>query len=96
MSTTNQSSFATGLWSERNIPTHRVSAPVRFIICNSCFWCTSLLSGPGLSFYIEECPSCKSSTIESMPIEHNEKYLFERNEKSGIKLEFHTLAPDSR
>src|SRR5919202_1375229 len=96
MSTTKQSSFATRLLSEKSISTHRVEEHVRFTICNSCFWCASLLSSSNRYVSISECPSCNGTNIESMPIEHNEKYLFERNERSGIKLEFHTLASSGR
>jgi hypothetical protein len=44
--------------------TGRISREARFELCSDCFWCASSLDGK-LS---EICPSCKSSTINSIPI----------------------------
>ncbi|HEV8386571.1 MAG TPA: hypothetical protein VGQ03_03010 [Nitrososphaera sp.] len=63
---------------------------VRFIICNSCFWCTSLLYGYRISA-LSKCPRCSSSMIESISIEPDERYLFNHNEKSGVILEYRNL-----
>src|SRR5574341_1599158 len=63
---------------------------VRFIICNSCFWCTSLLYGYRFSV-VSKCPCCSGSMIESISIEPDERYLFNRNEKSGVILEYRNL-----
>ena len=41
-----------------------ISREAHFELCSYCFWCASSLDGK-LS---EICPSCKSSTIDSIPI----------------------------
>jgi hypothetical protein len=40
----------------------------RFLICNWCFWCSSLLSDN----YFDKCPTCKSENIEIIPIAQTE------------------------
>ena len=93
MSATNQINSATSSSPAiGSISKHRGSDPVQFVICNSCFWCTSLLFGARFSIRIDECPCCKSDMIESMPIESDEEYLFHENEKSGVTLEFRSMA----
>jgi len=69
----------------------RRSRNVEFIICNSCFWCSSLIRDNLRSTHFELCPCCKSSMIESMPIAPNDEYSFHMDEKSGVVLEFRYL-----
>jgi len=57
---------------------------VRFAICNSCFWCASMLYGRSLT----TCPCCAESKIESLPIAENESYLFDYDSRHGAVLEF--------
>lgn len=54
---------------------------IRFLLCQSCFWCASLIIMSGCSSnvltsstLIIKCPSCKNDKIESLPISHNEHY----------------------
>jgi hypothetical protein len=63
---------------------------VRFIICNSCFWCTSLLYGYRFSI-LSKCPCCSGNKIESISLEPDEGYLFNHNERSGVILEYRNL-----
>jgi hypothetical protein len=42
----------------------RVSKQVQFALCSYCFWCASSLHGR----LGKVCPSCKGSTIDSIPL----------------------------
>ncbi len=73
--------------SSRHIVSKNRAEPVKFLICNYCFWCTSLLnSAHPVSMGV--CPSCRSDMIESMSIEPDEDYSFQNDEVSGIILVF--------
>lgn len=56
----------------------------QFLICDSCFWCASIL---GNSMMVT-CPLCQSTTLESVPIMLGESYKFDYSAKSGVMLEF--------
>jgi hypothetical protein len=64
---------------------------VRFVICDSCFWCASLL---GNGVFFSRCPSCQSNnSLESIPVANREKYRSDYDyddddDKSRIVLEF--------
>jgi hypothetical protein len=60
-----------------------------FVLCGSCFWCASDLSGGSK---IKSCPSCsEDSKIESMPLAPKEKYTFDFDPQRGIVLDFAPL-----
>ena len=42
----------------------KISKQIQFALCSHCFWCASFL-GRRLG---QVCPSCKGSTINSMPL----------------------------
>ncbi|HEX6282375.1 MAG TPA: hypothetical protein VFZ67_09130 [Nitrososphaera sp.] len=42
----------------------RISKQVEFALCSYCFWCASSLDGR----LGKVCPSCKGSTIDSIPL----------------------------
>ena len=78
---------------------------IHFLICESCFWCASLLrSNNNNNNYItagtatnnnyniitKHCPSCSNNRVESIPISYNEVYKFDYNPKRGVTLEFST------
>jgi hypothetical protein len=42
----------------------KISKQVQFGLCSYCFWCASSLHGR----LGEICPSCKGSTIDSIPL----------------------------
>jgi len=46
-----------------------------FLICKSCFWCASLLSN--MHNFVNACPSCIDSELESMPLSTSEIYTFD-------------------
>lgn len=56
-----------------------------FLLCESCFWCAS-------SVYIDSmnwiCPVCNNIKIESIPIQSNEVYKFDYDQRLGVILEF--------
>lgn len=88
MASTNQ--ISSSRRHQSSIARNERSDNVRFVICNSCFWCTSLLYGADVHAF-DRCPCCRSNLIEVMPIEPDEEYAFHRNEISGIIMEFHSV-----
>jgi hypothetical protein len=64
---------------------------IRFLLCQSCFWCASYVitsdcssnnnSVLTFSTLIKKCPICKNDKIKSLPISHNEHYKLDSNFK---------------
>lgn len=54
-----------------------------FQLCRHCFWCVTLLKN-----IIEQCPVCKKSDFDKLPISLNERYQIRHDEKAGICLKF--------
>jgi hypothetical protein len=74
--------------SHYNRSKYNSSSTVFFQICQSCFWCASNLSKGGM---MERCPSCKTETLEPMPIRSDEEtFYFQYDRKRGVSLEFLT------
>jgi len=42
-----------------------ITCTTNFILCNSCFWCASLLNNRP---FVDVCPSCMSYGLKLMPI----------------------------
>jgi hypothetical protein len=76
---------------------------IHFLICESCFWCASLLRSNNNNNYTtadittnndniitKHCPNCSNNRVESIPISYNEVYKFDYNPKRGVTLEFST------
>jgi protein-arginine kinase activator protein McsA len=61
---------------------------IRFLLCNSCFWCASYYHNSSDKNRITKCPGCYSDELESMPISSREVYKFDYNPRRGITLEF--------
>ena len=59
-----------------------------FLLCESCFWCASSIYLVSMDWI---CPVCSNSKIESIPIENNEMYKFNYNQRHGVILEFSEL-----
>ena len=59
-----------------------------FLLCESCFWCASSIYLVSMDWI---CPVCNNSKIESIPIENNEMYKFDYNQRHGVILEFSEL-----
>ena len=62
----------------------RISDNIQFVICDSCFWCATLL----VSVHEPRCLSCGIEIRSPIPIANNEKFTFETNTKRGISLSF--------
>jgi hypothetical protein len=73
---------------------------IYFLICESCFWCASLLYFNGNdnntagtinnnnTTITKYCPSCSNNRVESIPISYNEVYKFDYDPKRGVTLKF--------
>jgi hypothetical protein len=59
-----------------------------FQICQSCFWCSSILYATRM---IKVCPVCTSEGIDSLPISPNEVYTYDLSESAGVSLSFASL-----
>jgi hypothetical protein len=57
----------------------------QFLICESCFWCASILEG---GRPVGRCPRCKSSMLEFIPIATGESYRLDYGAKSGVTVKF--------
>lgn len=58
-----------------------------FVMCSSCFWCASDLSGG--SKITNKCHACNTAdSLESIPLALNERYTFDNDQKRGIILDF--------
>ena len=57
-----------------------------FLICNSCFWCASILYDDVQPFRM--CPICMNNELEFMPLSNGETYNFDYDERHGVRLEF--------
>ena len=63
-----------------------VAKEIRFLICESCFWCASCLNVAKST--VTKCPSCSDAKLESMAISDNEIYKFGYDPGRGVTLEF--------
>jgi hypothetical protein len=62
-----------------------------FLLCESCFWCASSIYLLSMDWICPVCNNNNSSKIESIPIENNEMYKFDYNQRHGVILEFSEL-----
>jgi hypothetical protein len=62
----------------------RIADIVHFLICDSCFWCASVLREK----YESRCQSCGKEIPSAIPVMNNEKFLYEVDERRGITLSF--------
>lgn len=63
----------------------RIADIVHFLICDSCFWCASVLREDG---YESRCQSCGTQIASAIPVMHNERFAYEVDKKRGITLSF--------
>jgi rubrerythrin len=64
-----------------------------FLLCESCFWCASSIYVVSMDWI---CPVCSNNNnnnnkVESIPIQNNEIYKFDYNQRHGVILEFSEL-----
>jgi hypothetical protein len=62
-----------------------------FLLCESCFWCASSIYLLSMDWICPVCNNNNNSKIESIPIENNEMYKFDYNQRHGVILEFSEL-----
>ena len=80
----NATTQAANIKNDSNIST-RISEPIHFVICNSCYWCASLYS----DLKTVKCPVCNNdNNMESIPISENESFKVNHDSRTGIVLEF--------
>lgn len=65
-----------------------------FLLCETCFWCASSIYLVSMDWI---CPVCSNNNnnnnnkVESIPIQNNEIYKFDYNQRHGVILEFSEL-----
>jgi hypothetical protein len=61
-----------------------------FLLCESCFWCASSIYLVCMNWI---CPVCNNNNnkVESIPIQNNEIYKFDYNQRYRVSLEFSEL-----
>jgi hypothetical protein len=70
---------------KKNDKKDRIADVVHFLICDSCFWCASVLREDK---YESKCQSCGTQITSAIPVMHNERFAYEVDEKRGITLSF--------
>lgn len=61
---------------------------IRFILCESCFWCASCLNQ---GIIVDKCPICNNGNVESLPVSDNELDRSSRNpKKDDVVPQFET------
>jgi hypothetical protein len=74
-------------------PQPKSDGGIYFVICNSCYWCTSVLDGTRLSVIMDNnCPSCKSQLMESIPVRSCEDSSSCGGNKSTMNFDLPTQA----
>ena len=71
----------------QQIGTIRKYHDAEFLICNSCFWCASILSN---NAYFEKCPICTGLKLEFTPLSEKEAYTI-NTDNENISIEFWNL-----
>ena len=62
-----------------------------FLLCESCFWCASSIYLVSMDWICPVCSNNNNNKVESMPIQNNEIYKFDYNQRHGVILEFSEL-----
>jgi hypothetical protein len=84
--------------SSNTIEDDEISQPIDkiyFLICNSCYWCTSyfgindLGALSGSSLHVLDCPICNSHNTELMHVATDESFRIEYSLTRGMELEFY-------
>jgi len=55
------------------------------VVYNNCQWLASLLED---TYKFSRCPECNADTIETIPVDNNEKYRLSFDKWRGIDIEF--------
>lgn len=91
--TTNDTEYLNTNTDKLSIEKKRIITKQRhFLLCESCFWCASSIYLVSMDWI---CPVCSnnnnSNKVESIPIQNNEIYKFDYNQRYGVILEFSEL-----
>jgi hypothetical protein len=62
-----------------------------FLLCESCFWCASSIYLVSMDWICPVCSNNNNNKVESIPIQNNEIYKFDYNQRHGVILEFSEL-----
>ena len=75
---------------EEKLSTIRPTTQRYFMICQTCFWCSSYISTMDImkELPFETCPTCNDNKVESLPILYDESYRYEYTPTRGVVLEF--------
>jgi hypothetical protein len=66
-------------------PSSKLTEQRLFLICESCFWCTSYFRS---GYLIHDCPVCYNGKLDCMPIGDGEKYRFDNSLPTGVEVQF--------
>jgi hypothetical protein len=66
-------------------PSSKLTEQRLFLICESCFWCTSYFRS---GYLIHDCPVCYNGKLDSIPIGDGEKYRFDNSLPTGVEVQF--------
>lgn len=55
------------------------------VVCNICQWLASILED---IYKFSRCPECNGNSIETIPVDDNEKYSLSIDKRRGIDNEF--------
>ena len=60
-----------------------------FVMCESCYWCASLIDTNRKEIDLKSCPNCKiQQALSTVPITPNEMFTFSYSEIHGVELDF--------
>jgi hypothetical protein len=61
-----------------------------FVICNSCYWSTTIFGIDNLSLsHVINCHACNSHNTELIPIEPDESFRIDNSHARGMEIEFY-------
>ena len=68
---------------------------IYFVICNSCYWCTSYFGIDNLEYlstsssHVLDCHTCSSPNTELIPIGTDESFKIDFSHTRGMEIEFY-------
>jgi hypothetical protein len=63
----------------------KIGTPSIFMLCEKCYWCATYLDKTKV---VDKCPMCSETMLSSFPIMPDESFIFSRDEKRGVELDF--------
>ncbi|MGI0019985.1 MAG: hypothetical protein ACREAY_05905 [Nitrososphaera sp.] len=65
----------------------RTPEVANFLICDSCFWCASVLK----ENYESKCQACGRQITSAIPVMHDEQFAVDVDKKRGITVSFRSI-----